>query len=255
MAKKSISKTVNRAIGISIMTSITHAPSGHGGSVFSSGFALPPIPSMAMQNLHDGQHHATLYLAGATHLRDFCQVLGVTAFKIGITGNRDAQARIADLRRKSYGSLLLPLGNNIDGISPSITPAITLALAHEWFLMPLSGEWLGDTIMPDGVTLNGNTLGITVPQRITTEAVDKAVHALLSPRSLQAYLATPEGRARMIAAGRDPESWLHTSYSLMTEKQRISPVAEIYLFRPRRELPELVMALGALLKRLRNRPN
>jgi hypothetical protein len=237
------------------MASIPHAPSGHGGSACPSRFALPPIPSMAEQNLHDGQHHATLYLAGATHLRDFCQVLGVTAFKIGITGNRDAQARIVDLRRKSYGSLLLPLGNTGDATQPPITPAATLALAHEWFLMPLQEEWLADTIMPDGVTLNGNTLGITVPRSITTEALDKAVHALLGPRSLQAYLATPEGRARMIAAGRDPDSWLHTSYSLMTEKQRISPVAEIYLFRPRRELPELVMALGALLESLRNEPD
>jgi hypothetical protein len=237
------------------MTSITNLPSGPSGSACPSRFALPPIPSMVEQNLHNGQHHATLYLAGATHLRDFCQPLGVTAFKIGITGNRDAQARIVDLRRKSYGSLLLPLGNNIDGISPSIMPTATLALAHEWFLMPLSGEWLADTIMPDGVTSNGNTLGITIPRGITTEAVDKAVHALLRPRSLQAYLATSEGRSRMIAAGRDPDSWLHTSYTLMTEKQRISPVAEIYLFRPRRELPELVVALGALLKSLRNGPD
>jgi hypothetical protein len=237
------------------MTSIKHAPSGNGGSAFPSGFVLPPIPSMAMQNLHDGQHHATLYLAGATHLRDFCQPLGVTAFKIGITGNRDAQARIVDLRRKSYGSLLLPLGNAGDGTPPLITPTTTLALAHEWFLMPLQEEWLADTIVPDSVTLNGNTIGITVPRGITTEAVDKAVHALLRPRSLRAYLATPEGRARMIAAGRDPESWLHTSYSLMTEKQRISPVAEIYLFRPRRELSKLVAELGALLGSLRNGPD
>jgi hypothetical protein len=234
---------------------IPHAPPGHGGSAFPSRFALPPIPSMAMQNLHNGQHHATLYLAGATHLRDFCQPLGVTAFKIGITGNRDAQARIVDLRRKSYGSLLLPLRNAGDETAPSIMPTATLALAHEWFLMPIHEEWLADTVLPDGVTLNGNTLGITIPQHITTEAVDKAVHALLGPRSLRAYLATPEGRARMIAVGRDPDGWLHTSYALMTEKQRISPVAEIYLFRPRRELPELVMALGALLKSLRNRPD
>jgi hypothetical protein len=226
------------------MTSIPHAPPGHGGSACPSRFALPPIPSMAEQNLHNGQHHATLYLAGATHLRDFCQPIGVTAFKIGITGNRDAQARIVDLRRKSYGSLLLPLGNNIDGISQSITPAITL-----------HAEWLTNTVLPDGIAPNGNTIGITVPPGVTTEAVDKAVHALLRPRSLQAYLATPEGRARMIAAGRDPDSWLHTSYTLMTEKQRISPVSEVYLFRPRRELPELVTALGALLESLRNRPN
>jgi hypothetical protein len=237
------------------MTSIPHAPSGHGGSAFPSRFALPPIPSMAEQNLRDGQHHATLYLAGATHLRDFCQPLGVTAFKIGITGNRDAQARIVDLRRKRYGSLLLPSGNTKGGTLQLVSPAATLALAHEWFLMPLSGEWLADTVLPDGVILNGNTLGITIPRGITTETLDKAVHALLRPRSLRAYLATPEGRARMIAAGRDPDSWLHTSYALMTEKQRISPVAEIYLFRPRRELPELVVALGALLKSLRNGPN
>jgi hypothetical protein len=237
------------------MTSIPQAPSGHTGSALPRGFALPPIPSMAEQNLHDGQHHATLYLAGATHLRDFCQPIGVTAFKIGITGNRDAQARIVDLRRKSYGSLLLPLANTKNGKAPSITPTTTLALAHEWFLMPIHEEWLADTVLPDGVKLNGNTLSITVPRGITTEALDKAVHVLLRSRSLQAYLSTPEGRARMIAAGRDPNSWLHTSYTLMTEKQRISPVAEIYLFRPRRELPELVAALGVLLESLRNEPD
>jgi hypothetical protein len=55
----------------------------------------------------------------------------------------------------------------------------------------------------------------------------------------------------MIAAGRDPASWLYTSYSLMTTRHRISAAEEIYLFRPRRELPALVAALGGLLKGLK----
>jgi hypothetical protein len=226
-------------------------------------FLLPPIPSMAHQRLEGGTHHASLYLAGATHLRDFCQPLGVTAFKIGITGNRDAQARIEDLRRKRYGSLLLTPDQvtsgrrTLDGApTPSHPPDLppALASANEWFLIPLSPDWLEGFDIPTGMALKGNTLAITVPAGMTTEALDKAVHSLLRPRSLRTYLQTDEGCSRMIATGRDPAAWLHTSYSLMTEKHRISAAEEIYLLRPRRELPALITALGGLLKGLKIRP-
>jgi hypothetical protein len=226
-------------------------------------FLLPPIPSMARQRLEGGAHHASLYLAGATHLRDFCQPLGITAFKIGITGNRDAQARIEDLRRKLYGSLLLTpdeaaAGRRTQDKAPTILhpadPPPVLASANEWFLIPLSADWLAGLDMPQGMALKGNTLAMTVPTGITTEVLDKAVHELLRPRSLRSYLQTDEGRGRMIAAGRDPAAWLHTSYSLMTEMYRISAAEELYLLRPRRELPALVTALGGLLSDLKARP-
>jgi hypothetical protein len=235
-----------------------------GGARGAPSFSLPPIPSMAHQRLEGGAHHASLYLAGATHLRDFCQPLGVTAFKIGITGNRDAQARIEDLRRKQYGSLLLtpdqtasgkrtPDGAPTPSHPPNLPPA--LASANEWFLIPLSPDWLAGFDMPSGTALKGNTLAISVPAGITTEALDKAVHDLLRPRSLRTYLQTDEGRSRMIAAGHDPAAWLHTSYSLMTRQHRISAAEEIYLLRPRRELPALFTALGGLLKGLKIRPS
>jgi hypothetical protein len=234
-----------------------------GGTSDAPSFSLPPIPSMAHQRLEGGAHHASLYLAGATHLRDFCQPLGVTAFKIGITGNRDAQARIEDLRRKRYGSLLLTpdqvtsSGRASNGApTPSHPPDLPPALASaiEWFLIPLSPDWLAGFNMPSGTALKGNTLAISVPAGITTEALDKAVHDLLRPRSLRTYLQTDEGRGRMIAAKRDPAAWLHTSYSLMTQERRISATEEIYMLRPRRELPALITALGGLLQGLKDRP-
>jgi hypothetical protein len=225
-----------------------------GGGTGAPPFALPPIPSMGHQGLEGGAHHASLYLAGATHLRDFCQPLGVTAFKIGITGNRDAQARIEDLRRKQYGSLLLSPGTITGDRAVMNTLGMTMTSANEWFLIPLNAEWLADFNMPAGMALNGNTLAITVPPGVTTEALDKAVHDLLQPRSLRTYLQTVEGCGRMIAAGRNPSAWLHTSYGLMTQKRRISAAEEIYLFRPRRELPALVIALGGLLKGLKAKP-
>jgi hypothetical protein len=225
------------------------------GSSGAPPFPLPPIPSMGHQGLEGGTHHASLYLAGATHLRDFCQPLGVTAFKIGITGNRDAQARIEDLRRKQYGSLLLSPDTVSGDRAVTNTPDLTLPSANEWFLIPLTAEWLADVKMPAGIALKKSTLAITVPAGVTTEAIDKAVHDLLRPRTLRTYLRTDEGRARMMAAGRDPEAWLHTSYSLMTQKHRISAAEEIYLFRPRRELPALVIALGKLLKGLKAKPD
>jgi hypothetical protein len=233
------------------------------GGARAPSFSLPPIPSMAHQRLEGGAHHASLYLAGATHLRDFCQPLGVTAFKIGITGNRDAQARIEDLRRKRYGSLLLTPDQASSGTRPpdsaptTIHPADlppVLASANEWFLIPLSPDWLAGFYIPADMALKRNTLSITVPAGITTEALDKAVHDLLRPRSLRTYLQTDEGRGRMTAAGRDPGAWLHTSYSLMTREHRISAAEEIYLLRPRRELPALIAALGGLLKGLKARP-
>jgi hypothetical protein len=235
-----------------------------GGARGAPSFSLPPIPSMAHQRLEGGAHHASLYIAGATHMRDFCQPLGITAFKVGITGNRDAQARIEDLRRKRYGSLLLTPDQTASGRKtqddaptpshPADLPPM-LASANEWFLIPLSPDWLAGFDIPEGMSLIGNTVAITVPSGITTEALDKAVHDLLRPRSLRTYLQTDEGRNRMVAAGRDPAAWLHTSYSLMTEKHRISAAEEIYLLRPRRELPALVTALGGLLKGLKVRPD
>jgi hypothetical protein len=218
-------------------------------------FPLPRIPSMAAQKLQGGAHHAWLYFAGATHQRDFCQPLGVTAYKAGITGVRDPQARIEDLRRMRYGSLLLTpeqaaTGRSYEMADGNGLPA-ALVSSNEWFLIPLSEDWLEGVAMPNGISLNNNALRITAPAGVTIEALDVAVHAMLKPRSLRDYLRTDEGRQRMIAAGRDPASWLYTSYSLMTTRHRISAAEEIYLFRPRRELPALVAALGGLLKGLK----
>src|SRR6478752_3411378 len=59
---------------------------------------LAPIPSLKHQRLHEGTHEVRVYLAGATHLRTFLKLLGVTAFKIGVTGRRSTWDRIMDLR-------------------------------------------------------------------------------------------------------------------------------------------------------------
>jgi hypothetical protein len=54
-----------------------------------------------------------------------------------------------------------------------------------------------------------------------------------------------------LAAGYDPKARLHTSYTLMTPRPRLSLAKELYLIRPQRELFGLVQTIAAVATRLR----
>jgi hypothetical protein len=208
-------------------------------------FPLAPIPPRCAQGLGRDHHHVDLYVAGATHLRDFLKPLGITAFKVGITGCRDAQRRVEDLRRKRYASVLKRPDDDMD-------TGVELDHGNEWFLVPLQTDWLDGSALPAGVELIDNVVRLRVSNVTTVKQVDNALHAALKPRTLSQYLAMPDGQARLHEIGRDPALQLHTRYTLMTSQARLSKATEVYLIRPRRELQALIAMAVDVIKTLEN---
>lgn len=203
----------------------------------------PPPQAVCQNRLVDaarGTHRVVIYSAGSRGLANFIRPLGLTAYKLGVTSAGDAQRRIVDLRRKHYGSLFGRLDQPIEELQ-------TIAQAHEWALVP----WVVDPDecrdLPPGFHLRHGVLEIEVRLDVQVETVDQAVHAMMAPRSLDAFLAMAEGRARLRAVGRDPEGVLLTPYTLMYETVRISRVKELYLYRPQVEFPQLVDCLATVL--------
>jgi hypothetical protein len=221
------------------MTTLTTAPGLAGVS-----FPLATVPDLTAQHLANGTHEVAIYLNGATHMRDYVKPLGVTIYKAGATGCRDAQRRTEDLRRKKYASILKRPDDPDD-------PGIELRQGHEWFLVPLQTGWLDGAILPSGVDIRDGVIRLTIHATITVEAINRRLHALLAPRSFNAYLDCAEGQSRLLQAGYDPAARLHTRYTLMTQAPRLSLASELYLIRPRRELGAFVIALGEIVEALR----
>jgi hypothetical protein len=207
-------------------------------------FPLKIPPPLAAQCLDCGTHEMAVYLLGATHLRDFLKPIGVTAWKAGVTGCREAERRAEDCRRKKYASILKRPADAFD-------PGRVLNNGHEWFVVPVQEGWLGGKRLPTGMSIRDGVIRLTMPTAVTVVDVDRALHDILRPRSLNVYLDSPDGRKRLLAAGYDPKARLHTSYTLMTPRPRLSLAEELYLIRPQRELFGLVKAIDAVAASLR----
>jgi len=196
---------------------------------------LPAIPSQHQQRLGDGTHEARVYIAGATHLRSYLKPLGITAYKIGVTGRRSTWDRIRDLRLNRYAGVL----------RNERTQEVTLLEnGDDWFQMPLHDDNAGLWELPACVAIDRSTIVLTMSTRIPIERLDDRIHAALAPRDLRRHLLGEEGQARLRAAGYDPHRQLWTNYSLANDGRRPSAASELYLFRPRRELRDLLTCLG-----------
>jgi hypothetical protein len=204
-------------------------------------FPLPPIPPMAAQGLDGMTHVVRVYFAGSTHMLEFLKPLGLSAYKVGVTGCRDPLERIGDLRRNCYAQLYKRPKDDSDA-------GILLNNAREWFLAPVSTADVGLSSLPRHITIAEGHIVLRVPRSITIAAVDKAVHVLLRPRALRDFFCSPDGRGRLVAAGHDPNRWFHTIYQLVEMQPRISAAEELYLVRPKRELTALIQGLAAILR-------
>lgn len=224
----------------------------HKASKTSDTITFGPPPKAVLGNrLVDaarGTHRVVIYAAGSRGLANFIRPLGITAFKLGVTSAGEAQRRVTDLRRKQYGSLFGRPGAAIECLRK-------IEQAEEWALVPWKLEHLGENQqLPPGFFLERDVLEIEIRLEVAVEAVDRAVHAMMAPRALDAYLASEAGRARLVAAGHDPEGVLLTPYSLMYEQLRISRVSELYLYRPQVELRRLINCLADVLASLMPAP-
>lgn len=216
------------------------APALHGPQLdlFVPLLPLPAIPSQRQQRLGDGTHEARVYIAGATHLRSYLKPLGITAYKIGVTGRRSTWNRIMDLRSNRYAGVLR------NEQTQEVTP---LEGGDDWFQMPLHDDSAGLWELPTGVAIDRSTIVLTMSTRIPIEQLDDRIHMALAPRDLRRYLLGEEGQARLRAAGYDPRRQLWTNNSLANDGRRPSAASELYLFRPRRELRDLLSCLGEVV--------
>lgn len=204
----------------------------------------PPPQAVLHNRLIDnaqGTHRAVIYGAGSRGLANFIRPMSLTAYKLGVTSSGNAQRRVADLRRKQYGSMFG---------QPAASPKTlhVIEQAEEWFLVPWLPEHLGKNgDLPPGFHLREGVVEVEIRCDVSIEAVDRAVHAMMAPRALDTFFSTDEGRKRLISAGYDPEGSMLTPYTLMYERVRISRVTEIYLWRPQVELRHLVDCLAKIL--------
>ncbi len=206
-------------------------------------FPIAPIPSLAAQRLDKLHHDVAIYFLGGTHIRNYVKPLGVTVYKVGASGCRDAERRAEDCRRKKYASILK---------NPSEADAIGRVLnkGHEWFLTQIADFWLNGRPLPRGMTIANGVIRVRVPTILTVDRIDRELHGMLAPRSFHDYLDSAEGQRRLKDAGYDPAARFHTSYTGMTTEPRLSLAQELYLIRPRVELRGFVDALAAMIQSL-----
>lgn len=207
----------------------------------SNPFAMPHVPPRRAQGLHRGQK-AAFYLAGSTALRDILQILGLTAYKAGISGRRDIDWRIRDLCARRYASILAPLDHRDGTILQS-------EVGDEWFLSPLrepdQAERALIATLPDGAYSSG-VVEFRVPPGLTITQIEGRVRDLLTERNINSYLSTEDGAERLRDAGFPGNARFFSDYNLSGRIRR-SLAIELFCIRPNQELPMLIEAVRQAL--------
>lgn len=181
-----------------------------------------------------------VYSAGCDALQHFAQSIDAVTVKVGVSSRADVHLRINELAAEGYASILKrPQSNHIS----------SLPRESNWRLLRVSEADLAGTKLPFGVNLRGGYIVVQVPKWISIHMFDAAVRAMLAPRSLNAFLDTGAGQARMRAAGYDPALRLHSARrgTVTDLKPAFSRAIECYLFMPRKELRILVEKLGQMI--------
>ena len=191
-------------------------------------FPLPRIPSRQHQRLDEGTKLA-IYIAGSRAHQHFLQPMGMTAFQVGVTGRRNVEDRIEDKRHRHYGSTLM------DPREPD-AGSHCLRWGHDICLIKIWNKMLQGVTIPPGLSIVDGVIEVRLFPGITTEEADKRISRMLAPRSVNRYLATPDGQKRMEQAGYDPNHRLTTAYTDIGREPRYSLAEEIYLIRPKWEM-------------------
>ncbi len=206
----------------------------------NASFPLPAIPSRKHQQLDLGTKLA-IYIAGSRAHQHFLQIMGMTAYQIGVTGRRSVADRIEDKRRRRYGSILMDPRHSENGSQ-------CLCWGHDVCLIRIWKEMLAGVTIPHGLAIIDGVIEVRLLPAITIEQADNRISRMLAPRSLNRYLETPDGQKRMVEVGYNPRHLLTTAYTDIGPEPRYSPAEEIYLIRPKRELQALLDALAAALQ-------
>jgi hypothetical protein len=186
-----------------------------------------------------------LYVLGCTAVRDFCQPLGVSAYKSGLSSRRNPVDRILEARRVEYAGVVADL--DCRNVTIRKHPA-----AREWFLTPLTNAdddpqiTAGIAGLPFGAIRDG-VIAFRLPAGIDLASLEQRYQLLLRPRNLNEFLGSPDGRERLLQVGLPPKARLFTDYTLMGAPRR-SLVSELFCIRPRRETAILILALTEAIR-------
>ena len=201
--------------------------------------SLPPIPPRKFQGLEGGVA-VCLYVAGATHLRDFLRPLGVTAFKLGLTARREYEERLLDLRKRRYAALVVDLDHR-DVV------LVDHPRGHEWFFSELpdpAHDVLSASLLkllPSAEFLQG-VIAFRTPAVINLTGFEQRFQLLMQARNLNTYLSSADGKSRLGDVRLPARTRLCTDYDLVGETRR-SVASELFCIRPRRELAAILTAL------------
>ena len=187
-----------------------------------------------------------LCIAGATHIRDFLQPMGLTAFRIFVSEPGHSRREIEELRRQRGGRVLADANDPHD-------VGTALADADEWFATPLSETMMEGAVLPGRIRIENDCIAFRLFEPAPLVVMQAAVHAMLQPRCLRSYLGSADGRERLAFAGHKTGSWFHTREAGSLAAGKRTPLTGMFLIRPRRELPPLANALSELLKALSTR--
>jgi len=94
-----------------------------------------------------------MYAGGNTGVRDFMTPLGVTGYKLGLSGRREVDERFLDLRARKYAAIVADITNREATIHVHTR-------GHEWFRSPLP-----DPVPRDNQDENGATIWVRMPPR------------------------------------------------------------------------------------------
>ncbi len=215
------------------------APDNPPTEAISELFPLAPIPSRARQGLEAGQL-LRIYIFGSRALHHALQILGVTAYIIGVTSRRDVKERILDKSLRAYASTLA------DPAHPDAGSRCIVG-GNDVFLERITDAVLASVQVPNGLAIVDGVIEVRLLPGVTVEAADKAVAQVLAGRSLNRYLGTPDGQKRLIEAGIPPSFRFCTLYDDIGPAPRLSAAQEVFLIRPKRELQALLDAIAQAL--------
>ena len=196
-------------------------------------FPLAPIPPMSAQGLNGRSHAFRLYAATCNYIDNFGIRLGVQIVKIGVTGRRDVDQRMADLERKGYGRV----------VKAADHPDTELPGSGNWHVLPVEAD-IVPRLHLQRASVSQGTLLLQVPASMTLEGLDDKVKDCLEPCGLNSYLASSAGQEALRRAGMPDSTALVTRYSLMTVALRVSLAGELYAFDPVAGSADIAAALG-----------
>lgn len=200
---------------------------------------LPYLPPRVAPR-HDTRVLMALYVLGSAVLRDFTKPLGITAYNVGITLERNLGEKVLDMSQRAYASIIAPAEDR----------------DREIFVHPGGADWCLEAVadpaadpkaarvlseLPGGMYCDGAVL-FRLPHHIRIADVERQFQRLLEARNLNKFLGSEAAWRLLVKACLPADTRLFTDY-WESHGSRRSLASEIFVIHPKRNLFDLLQAL------------